>query len=152
MMRLYDVAVVGAIGLVGRAITRRRTQRKSLKHSSQEQGDSMIKRCFLQSFPLLFVLLALALISGCGKKNEAQQSDARSHEFTGRVVALDPSSNQVTIAHGDIPNFMKAMTMPFVVKDTNILHGIEVGDSVRGVVVVRRPEVWLDTLSLISKK
>jgi len=97
------------------------------------------------------LLLSALLVAGCGKKNDAATSGARSYHFIGQVKAIDSYSGQITIAHGDIPNFMKAMTMPFAVKDTNLFRGISVGDSVRGVLVVQRPEVWLDSLVLIPK-
>lgn len=103
-------------------------------------------------FTLLQLLLAFTLLtalSGCGNKDEGQKQESRSHAFAGRVVAVDLPSKQIVIAHGDIPDFMKAMTMSFVVKDTSILVGIGEGDSVRGVVMVRKPEVWLDSLALV---
>jgi Cu/Ag efflux protein CusF len=46
---------------------------------------------------------------------------------------------------------MKAMTMPFTVRDSSMLRGIEVGDSVRGVVTVKKSEVWLDSLTVVVK-
>lgn len=97
------------------------------------------------------LVLILLLISGCGKKEDRSAGGARSYHFVGQVKEIDPSVGQITIAHGDIPNFMKAMTMPFVVKDSTLFRGISVGDSVRGVLVVQRPEVWLDSLALIPK-
>jgi protein SCO1/2 len=112
-----------------------------------EKKDHMIRRQLL-----VFILLsALLLVAGCGKKGDRSPGNARSYSFTGQVMAIDPPSKQITIAHGDIPHFMKAMTMPFVVKDTSLFRGIEIGDSVRGVIVVQKPEVWLDSLALISK-
>lgn len=106
------------------------------------------------SLHLVLLLLSVSFLTallGCGKTDEGQKQESRSHAFAGRVVAVDPPSKQIIIAHGDIPDFMKAMTMPFVVKDTSILMGVSEGDSVHGVVVVRKPEVWLDSLVLIEK-
>jgi protein SCO1/2 len=48
----------------------------------------------------------------------------------GTVKSIDPDKKKLTIAHDDIPGFMKAMTMPFEVKDGALLSGIAVGDSV----------------------
>ena len=100
----------------------------------------------------VFVLLLAALFAaGCGKKEERSAGEIRSYHFVGQVRDMDPSVGQITIAHGDIPNFMKAMTMAMVVKDSNLFRGINIGDSVRGVLVVQRPEIWLDSLALIPK-
>lgn len=48
----------------------------------------------------------------------------------GVVKSIDPEKRKLSIAHDDIPGFMKAMTMPFEVKDATMLTGIAVGDSV----------------------
>ena len=106
----------------------------------------------MRSLTLACMLLFALLVAGCGKKDERSTKSGQSYHFVGQVMAINSPSRQITIAHGDIPNFMKAMTMDFIVKDTTLLHGISVGDSVRGVLVVQRPEVWLDGLALISKK
>jgi len=66
-------------------------------------------------------------------------------------MALEPARNRVIIAHEKIPDYMKAMTMPFTVKDSSMLRGIEVGDSVRGVVTVKKSEVWLDSLIVVAR-
>lgn len=48
----------------------------------------------------------------------------------GVVKSVDPEKKKLSIAHDDIPGFMKAMTMPFEVKDASLLSGIAAGDSV----------------------
>jgi Cu/Ag efflux protein CusF len=66
-------------------------------------------------------------------------------------MALEPARNRVIIAHEEIPYYMKAMTMPFTVRDISMLRGIGVGDSVRGIVTVKESEVWLDSLTVVVK-
>jgi Cu/Ag efflux protein CusF len=51
--------------------------------------------------------------------------------YEGVGVVVQVGSDQVTIDHGDIPGFMEAMTMTFLVKDSSILSGIEEGTRVR---------------------
>ncbi len=70
----------------------------------------------------------------------------RHYRFRGLVLGLDLPRQRVTIAHADIPNHMKAMTMAFAIRDTNMLRGIEVGDSVSGVLAMRGHDVWVDSL------
>jgi Cu/Ag efflux protein CusF len=100
---------------------------------------------------ILLVLLFLSCASGCGRQDGKPGGAVQYFEIKGLVMALEPSRNRVIIAHEEIPHFMKAMTMSFTVKDTSLLHGIEVGDSVRGVLSVRRPDVWLDSLTILRK-
>ena len=66
-------------------------------------------------------------------------------------MALEPVRNRIIIAHEEIPHYMKAMTMPFTVRDSSLLRWIEVGDSVLGVVTVKKSEVWLDSLTIVAR-
>jgi len=99
---------------------------------------------------ILLTLLFLSCAAGCGRREGKSGGAVQYYEVRGLVMALEPSRNRVIIAHEDIPHFMKAMTMPFTVKDTSLLRGIQVGDSVKGVLAVRRPDVWLDSLTVVE--
>jgi Cu/Ag efflux protein CusF len=101
--------------------------------------------------PVLLALFSLLLAAGCGKHEDTQVGGAQYYEMRGQVLAVDSSANRLTIAHEEIPHYMKAMTMTFRVKDANLLQGIEAGDSVRGVLVVHRPDVWIDSLAVLAK-
>ena len=79
-----------------------------------------IPRCFR----LGAVVLAGALLA-CG--GGAADAPKPGH---GVVRGVDAERGEVTIEHGDIPDLMKAMTMPFSVDDPSILAGIAVGDEV----------------------
>jgi Cu/Ag efflux protein CusF len=100
---------------------------------------------------LLFLIVVCLSASGCGRKEKVYNRPASYHSLKGQVVALEPASSLITIAHEKIPNFMEAMTMPFSIKDSALFRGVEVGDSVRGVVAIRKPEIWLDSLTVIWK-
>jgi protein SCO1/2 len=99
----------------------------------------------------LLLVAALVVVIGCGRQEKGENKPANYHRLKGQVVALDPASSLITIAHDRIPGFMEAMTMPFSIKDTALFRGVEVGDSVRGVVAVRRPEIWLDSIVVVWK-
>lgn len=99
--------------------------------------------------PFAIVLLTTAL--GCSRQEDKTEISAQHHEIRGLVMALDSVRNRVVIAHEEIPHYMKAMTMPFTVREKSMLQGIEVGDSVRGVVMMKKSEVWLDSLSVFAK-
>ncbi len=50
----------------------------------------------------------------------------------GEVVRLDPERSRITLKHAPIKMVkMKAMTMPFKVKDASVLAPWKVGDKVR---------------------
>ena len=100
---------------------------------------------------LSIMMLLLIAVCGCGRKEQAENKAVDYYQLKGQVVALDPASNLITIAHERIPNFMEAMTMSFNLRDSVLFHGVEVGDSVRGVVARRRPEMWLDSLTVFWK-
>ncbi|MFZ0314008.1 MAG: SCO family protein [Candidatus Korobacteraceae bacterium] len=56
----------------------------------------------------------------------------------GRVVAVDAANHELTIAHGDIPGFMEAMTMPYLVSSSNdwVFRAIAPGDQIHATLVV----------------
>lgn len=71
------------------------------------------------------------------------------YETTGAVVSITPNKKMVMISHHEIPNFMMAMTMPFAVKDTSLLDGIQVRDSVKLLIEQRGNDIALKGLQLL---
>jgi protein SCO1/2 len=108
----------------------------------------MTERCRIIQ---LFLVLILLIVAGCGRQEKGDSKPAIYHRLKGQVIALEPASSLITIAHEKIPGFMEAMTMSFSIKDSALFRGVEVGDSVRGVVAVKKPEVWLDSLTVVRK-
>jgi protein SCO1/2 len=75
---------------------------------------------------------------------------AREYELRGVVVSVDPSKQEITIKHEDIPRFMPGMIMPFKVKDERLLQGRVPGDLVRATLVVEDSSAYLRTLERIG--
>src|SRR5690242_15876008 len=75
-----------------------------------------------------FIILSL---SGCGQK-PPEKSAAKVYDIKGKIVAIRPDKEGVTLDHQDIPGLMKAMKMEFMVEDARILEGLQVGDQVQG--------------------
>jgi protein SCO1/2 len=100
---------------------------------------------------LLPVLLALIVLAAC--RREAPAAGGHRYPLEGRVVAVDVRGRTLTIAHGDIPGFMPAMTMEFVVlaKDAPLLEHIAPGDSVLATLVVPDSRYWIEDL-VVTKK
>jgi protein SCO1/2 len=96
-------------------------------------------------------IAVFALLVGCGRQEKSENKPTTYFHLKGEVVALDQASGLITISHDKIPGFMEAMTMPFNIKDTALFRGVDVGDTVRGVVALRKPELWLDTLVVVWK-
>jgi len=49
----------------------------------------------------------------------------------GKVIATVPSANQIVVEHGEIKDFMDAMTMGYRVEPPALLEGLKSGDQVR---------------------
>jgi protein SCO1 len=88
--------------------------------------------------------ILLAAVAGC--------SHAKRYPLQGQVVLKDTSTNQITVNHGDIPGFMSAMTMPYMVKDPAVLQAIEPGDKIAAEVVTGKDpsEYWLEGVRVID--
>lgn len=71
--------------------------------------------------------IALLLAAGCAKKEEmttstageasAAASEEKTYQLVGTIVSRDAAGKQLIIKHQDIGDWMKAMTMPFEVRD-----------------------------------
>ncbi len=81
--------------------------------------------------PLACFVVMAALVPAC-----AQKSDERRYPLHGQILSLDPAHQLVTVKHDDIKGFMPAMTMPYNVRDMNVLEGIAPGDVVDATLVV----------------
>jgi protein SCO1 len=74
----------------------------------------------------------------CGRAPSVE----RTFELRGQILAVRPN-NEVLIAHEDIKGFMPAMTMPYRVRDPQLLHGRGPGDLIVATLVVGANDAWL---------
>jgi protein SCO1 len=96
----------------------------------------------------------VAGLAGCGSSKPAAEQPAegpKRYQLAGRVVSVQPASNQVVVDHGDIPGFMSAMTMPYPVKDPNLLKPLSAEDQIKADVVVNGNDVYLENI-VVTKK
>lgn len=79
---------------------------------------------------LIFGFIALtACRSGRDDRVAASASaSAASYHLRGKVVSTDAARNEVMLDHEAIPGYMDAMTMPYKLKDANILSELHPGD------------------------
>ena len=102
-------------------------------------------------------LLPLFLLVGLTSpacRREAPPAAGPRYPLEGKVVEVDVAGRSVTIAHRDIPGFMPAMTMPFVVleKDAALLRHVGPGDEITASLVASPDSrYWLEDLVVVKK-
>jgi protein SCO1/2 len=72
-------------------------------------------------------------------------------EVTGVIQELKPQEKTVVIKHEKIPGYMEAMTMPFRIRETNELGGLQPGDPVAFRMIVTPDEGWIERLTRIER-
>jgi len=101
----------------------------------------------------LLPLLLLAALASPACRREAKVPAGQRYPLEGKVVLVDEAGRSVTIAHGDVPGFMPAMTMPFVVleSDAALLHHVGPGDAITATLVALDSRYWLEDLVVVTK-
>lgn len=92
-----------------------------------------------------------AVLISCGQEpggHRSQSADLNENTkvFTvaGTVKEIDNADSSIVVAHEEIPGFMPAMTMPFLVKNSTELTGLQPGDSVTFRLAVTESKSWID--------
>ncbi|MGA9673354.1 MAG: SCO family protein [Terracidiphilus sp.] len=104
-------------------------------------------------------LIAAVVFSGChsGPKagsETATNSSYKVYKLRGKVVATDAAKGEVTLNHEAIPGFMDAMTMPYKLKDSNILSELHPGDVITADLLVSQDanaDVLLDHIVVVAQ-
>lgn len=102
---------------------------------------------------IVCVLIVVAALAGCRREAAAPGVGGARHSLKGKAVAVTTAERTITIAHQDIPGFMPAMTMEFVVleKDAPLLARVTAGDDVSATLVVADSRYWLEDLVVVTK-
>jgi len=100
----------------------------------------------------------MTMSAGCHRQEGASESSAESsyktYKLRGKVVATNPAAGEVTVNHEAIPGFMEAMTMPYKLKDPNILSELHPGDVLTADVLVSEgsdASVFLDHIVVVAQ-
>ena len=88
---------------------------------------------------IIVALVIVVSISGCGERQ-------RRYELRGQILAVNRTSQELTIKHDDIRGFMPGMTMPFKVRDERLMAGREPGELVTATLVVVDNGAYLDAI------
>jgi hypothetical protein len=91
------------------------------------------------------MICAFLFLGGCG-------NSGKTYVLTGRVISKQPAANQLIINNDDIPGFMPAMTMHYVVKDADGFERVQPEDIIRADVVMEQPNQFhLEHLAVIGR-
>jgi protein SCO1/2 len=96
-------------------------------------------------------------MTGCrsGRSPKDQSNpEVTVYHLRGKVVSTDVAHGIVVVDHGDIPGFMEAMTMPYQVKDPNVLGDLHKGDMITADVLVSKSgqqTVLLDHIVVVAQ-
>lgn len=74
----------------------------------------------------------------------------KEYRLAGVVRGVDRETGQVRIHHDEIPGFMPAMTMPFSIKDQNVISKLKVGNAVEGTLRVEEEDGAVSDYELID--
>lgn len=103
---------------------------------------------------LIFLAVAVAAAAACRQREDSPTpgSPARRFPIRGVVQAVDPARSEITLAHEEIPGFMKPMTMDFEVRGApSALDGIRPGMDLEAILIVENERYWLEGLSLAKR-
>lgn len=91
-------------------------------------------------FKTAVCLAALACAAACSRPP--------TYQLQGQIVAVDEAKQQLTVKHGDIKNFMPAMTMAYTVKDKSMMDGRTPGDLITATLVVDDSRGYLTSIEV----
>ena len=108
---------------------------------------------------LVITVIAIAALAGCHHEQQPAEtsvagSNYKVYKLRGKVVSTNPATGEVTLNHEAIPGFMDAMTMPYKLKDRNILSELHPGDVLTADVMVSQSEdasVLLDHIDIVAQ-
>ena len=105
---------------------------------------------------LLLNVAAVLVLTACNRRPDSSGRSAspstnqQSFQVKGVVISVKLLEKTVEIKHEEIPGYMPAMTMPFEVRDTNELAGLQPGESVAFRMLVTDTEGWIDQIRKLA--
>ncbi len=105
----------------------------------------------------IFICLVMTTLSCNKATNQSGQSGGASqstsgkrYHLKGKVVSIDKRANMANIDGEDIPGFMGAMTMPYIVKPASELDKLAPGDAITADIVVQGDESWIENVTVMA--
>jgi protein SCO1/2 len=85
-------------------------------------------------------------LSPLHRPSSAPKTPTRIFPVRGTIQKLEPEEKSVVISHEAIPSYMEAMTMPFKLRHSEDVRGLQVGDEISFQLSVTETESWIDHL------
>lgn len=115
-------------------------------------------RSFQTSLSIVLLFAAISCSEPTGESNNTSGSKSQTsitspqiYHAKGVVKSIPPNKKQIVIDHGEIPGFMRAMTMPFNLPDSNMVNGIKPNDSISMTIQYDGESIVLKELTVIKK-
>ena len=89
-------------------------------------------------------LILFTALTGLGCRAPAPA--ARTYELKAQILAIDQARQELIVNHADIPGFMPAMTMPYKVRDADLLKGRTPGELIAATLVVEGSDAYLQSI------
>ena len=103
---------------------------------------------FTTTLAVAFLLSATARLEARAAETTSYASEI--HTARGVVREIAPDGHKVVIRHETITNYMPAMTMEFIVRDTNELRGVTAGDTVTFRLTATEDTHWIDHIARVG--
>lgn len=103
---------------------------------------------------LIVFLLSIFLYTACQKADtQTASADAKRYPIKGKVVSVDKANKKALIEHEEIPGYMEAMTMNFLIKEDWVWNDLTPGSDIRAELVVdetAKEPYWLEKIGIVA--
>jgi protein SCO1 len=99
----------------------------------------------------LFFLFSAGVSGQAPGASTTVSTNEQRYQAKGIIKELRPDGKTVVIQHEAIPGYMPAMTMPFEVRDTNELRGLQAGDAVAFRITVTETDGWVSDIRKLAQ-
>lgn len=101
----------------------------------------------------LFLLVFVSLFAACKPGTTANSNSAAGERYPikGKVISVDKAAKTANIQHEEIPGFMPAMTMDFLIKDDWVWDDLHPGSEIRAELIVdkqAKDPYWLEKIGI----
>lgn len=111
--------------------------------------------CYIIKFmrSLTLFIISLVLFAACKQGTTATNgsSPVERYPIKGKVISVDKAAKTANIQHEDIPGFMPAMTMDFLIKEDWVWDDLHPGSEIRAELVVdkqAKDPYWLEKIGI----